>query len=124
MNANCSMAAPFNTRLLDEVLVERHESREQDRQQVLQQVLQWLHQSGSQYGINSAYVFGSVTQPGRFHDTSDVDLGVEGINAVKQIEAIADLSMALLRDVDIVDLRHCHFAHRIRERGLLWMRDS
>jgi hypothetical protein len=64
-----------------------------------------------------------VLQLGRFHDGSDVDLGVEAINSVKQIEAIAALSMVLLREVDIVDLRHCHFAHRVRE-GLLWMRGS
>jgi len=43
---------------------------------------------------------------------------------VKQIDAMADLSMALLRDVDIVDLRKCHFAHRIHEQGQLWIRDN
>ena len=118
------MVDPFDTRLLDKVLVERQAQREQERQQVLQQVLEWLQQSGSQYGIDRAYLFGSVAQPNRFHELSDVDLGVEEINAVRQIEAIADLSMALLRDVDIVDLRQCHFAHRIRERGVLWTRDS
>ncbi|PSB25593.1 nucleotidyltransferase family protein [Stenomitos frigidus] len=118
------MVVPFDTRLLDEVLVEQQENREQERQQVLQQVLAWLEQSGSHYGIDSAYIFGSVLRPGRFHDGSDVDLGVETMHSVKQIEAIAALSMALLREVDIVDLRYCHFAHRVREAGLLWMRDS
>jgi hypothetical protein len=39
-------------------------------------------------------------------------------------EPIADLSMVLLHNVDIVDLRHCHFAHRIREQGLLWTRHN
>ena len=118
------MVMPFNTQLLDEVLAERQENHEQERRKVLQQVLEWLQRSGSNYGIEKAYLFGSVTQPMRFHEASDVDLAVEAINSVKQIEAIADLSMVLLRDVDIVNLRHCHFAHRIRERGLLWMRDS
>lgn len=120
---NHPMTLPFDTRLLDEVLVEQQENREQERQQVLQQVLDWLQRSGSHYGIDRAYLFGSVLRPGRFHEGSDVDLGVEVINSVKQIEAIAALSMTLLREVDIVDLRHCHFADRIRE-GLLWMRDS
>lgn len=118
------MAVPFDTRLLDEAVAERRAKYEQERQQVLQQVLEWLQRSGHQYGIHSAYIFGSVIKPGRFHDASDVDLGVEEINSVKQIDAIADLSMALLRDVDIVDLRHCHFAHRIREQGLLWTPDN
>jgi len=118
------MSVPYDTRLLDEAIAERQAKHEQERQQVLQQTLAWLQQSGDRYGIEQAYIFGSVTQPGRFHDHSDVDLGVEVINSVLQIDAIADLSMFLLRDVDIVDLRHCHFAHRIRERGLLWMRDS
>jgi uncharacterized protein len=106
--------------LLDQVLAERRQQNEQTRQQVLQQVLDWLHSSGDRYGIEFAYLFGSVTQPGRFHEHSDVDLAVETIDPVLQIEAIADLSLALLRDVDIVDLRRCHFAHRIRERGQQW----
>lgn len=48
--------------------------------------------------------------------TAWIDLGVESIEPVRQIEAIADLSLALLHDVDIVDLCRCHFAHRIREQ--------
>jgi hypothetical protein len=36
------MTAPFNTRLLDEILVEQQVNREQERQRVLQQVLEWL----------------------------------------------------------------------------------
>lgn len=116
--------APFDTSLLDQVLAERQQQHEHERQQVLQQVLAWLQNRGAHYGIASAYVFGSVTQPGRFHANSDVDIGVEAIDPVRQIEAIADLSMALLRDVDIVDLRHCHFAHRIRSQGKLWKLDN
>jgi hypothetical protein len=65
-----------------------------------------------------------VLRPGQFYDGSDVNLGVEAIDSLKQIEAIVALSMAMLRDVDIVDLRQCHFAHRIQETGLLWTRDS
>ncbi|MFM7424008.1 MAG: nucleotidyltransferase family protein, partial [Elainella sp.] len=114
----------FDTRLLDQVLAERQQQREQIRQQVLQQVLNWLANSGDRYGIQSVYLFGSVTQPGRFHENSDVDLGVEQIDPVLQIEALADLSMVLLRDVDIVDLRRCHFAHRIRELGQKWTKGS
>ncbi len=119
-----AMTVPFDTYLLDEALAERQARNEQERQQVLQQVLAWLQRSGQQYGIDRAYIFGSVIRPGHFHETSDVDVGVDEINPVKQIDAIADLSMALLRDVDIVDLRKCHFAHRIREQGQLWMRDN
>jgi predicted nucleotidyltransferase len=118
------MTVPFDTRLLDEAVAARQANREQDRQRVLQQVLEWLQQTGREYGLDRAYLFGSVSQPGRFHEGSDVDLGVEAIDAVKQIEAIASLSLVLLREVDLVDLRRCHFAHRIRETGLLWMRDS
>jgi predicted nucleotidyltransferase len=118
------MMAPFDTQLLDEVLAARNVQREQERCEVLHQVVIWLQQVGCQYGIDRAYIFGSVTQSGRFHEASDVDLGVEVMNSVQQIDAIAALSMVLLRDVDLVDLRYCHFAHRIRETGLLWIRDS
>jgi predicted nucleotidyltransferase len=118
------MSVPFDTRLLDEAVAKRQAQHEQERQQVLQQVLEWLQRSGQDYGIDRAYIFGSVIKPGRFHENSDVDVGVEEIDPVKQIDAMADLSMALMRDVDIVDLRKCHFAHRIREQGQLWIRDN
>lgn len=118
------MTPPFDTRLLDQVIAERQQQREQSRQQVLQQVLAWLQSSGQHYGLETAYIFGSVTRPGRFHENSDVDIGVEQIDPVRQIDAIADLSFTLLREVDIVDLRRCHFAHRIREQGQRWTQDN
>jgi hypothetical protein len=118
------MSIHFDTHLLDQVLRDRQRLYEQTRQQVLDQVLDWLEAFGHSYGIESAYLFGSITQLGRFHENSDVDLAVEQIDPVRQIDAIADLSLALLRDVDIVDLRRCHFADRIRTQGQLWTKSS
>lgn len=110
----------FNTTYLDKVLCERRDRLEQQRQEVLQQVFDWLDCYGERYGLDKAYVFGSLVRPGRFREDSDVDLAVEAIDPDRLFQLMANLSEAVGRDVDLVELPKCHFAHRIRERGMLW----
>ena len=75
-----------------------------------------------EYGIETAYIFGSATRPYKFHQNSDVDLGVEEIDPIAHFSAISLLSAYLEREVDIIRLDSCHFAHRIRSTGILWKR--
>ncbi|MEA5533646.1 nucleotidyltransferase domain-containing protein [Crocosphaera sp. XPORK-15E] len=67
-------------------------------------------------------MFGSVTHPGKFHQQSDIDLAVEQINSEDYFSAISLLSTYLGRDVDIVILNKFHFAPRILQTGILWMK--
>lgn len=112
------------TYLLDRVLAERRETLEQERSRVLAQVLRWLSEQGSQYGIDRAYVFGSVSRPGLFTATSDVDIAVEGMEPEHFFAALGALVTELGREVDLVVLNKCPFADRIRQEGVLWTRTN
>lgn len=67
------------------------------------------------------WVFGSLTQPGRFNDASDIDLALEreprGISAGR---LSSELTERLARPVDVVFLKDCRFRHAIAREGELW----
>ena len=71
----------FDTSKLDRIMEDKRFQLELKRQFLLKKVLRWLDNNGLEYGIDRAYVFGSVTQPHRFTDNSDVDVAVETIKA-------------------------------------------
>jgi predicted nucleotidyltransferase len=111
---------PFDTAILDRALADQQQQNETERRSLLRQTLATLDALGPQFGIERAYIFGSLLQPGRFHADSDVDIAVETIDPDQHFTAISQLMSALGRDVDLIRLDSCHFAPRIRERGLLW----
>ncbi|PSN18643.1 signal peptidase [filamentous cyanobacterium CCP5] len=110
----------FDTSLLDQALAEQQERRERERLTTLQQVLAWLDDYAVIYGVDRAYIFGSLVRPGRFGRRSDVDIAVEALEADQFFPAMAALSEAVGRDVDLVELGKCPFAERIRQAGKLW----
>jgi predicted nucleotidyltransferase len=115
------MIKTFSTSKLDQVLSDRSLKNEQDRQILLQKTKEWLNQNAHQYGMTSAYIFGSVTRPYRFHRRSDVDLAVETIDQDQFCLVISLLATFLEREVDLIQLKHCHFANKIRQTGILWI---
>lgn len=108
------------TYLLDEALIRRKKALEEERQVTVKLVKQWLEVNGRQYGIQQAYLFGSLIRPNRFQKTSDVDLAVESINPEQMFMAMTALAEAVGREVDLIELSKCPFAHRIRQEGILW----
>lgn len=112
--------AAFDTHILDAAIARRRERREQERQRLLADLLRLLDELGPRHGVGEAYVFGSITRPGGFDEQSDVDVGVEQVAPARFFDFMGALSLALERDVDMVDLAQCHFAHRIRAKGIRW----
>jgi predicted nucleotidyltransferase len=111
---------PFPTPILDRALADRRQYNEQQRLATCHLVLAWLDTVGRQYGIERAYLFGSLTRPNRFTECSDVDVAVESIDSESFFEAMAKLSEQVERDVDLVELSKCPFADRIRQQGIVW----
>lgn len=110
----------FPTPLLDARLVREKEQNEADRQRLLKSVLAWLRTNGITYGIAQGYIFGSVTEPGHFSRTSDVDIAVETWDRGNICGLMGYLSLHLNRDVDVVPLDQCHFSDKIRRLGMPW----
>lgn len=71
--------------------------------------------------ITHVYIFGSVTQPGRFSDRSDIDIAVVGTNAATYFALWRDLEAAC--PTWAIDLREinqpCHFTDIVRQTGEL-----
>ncbi len=114
------MNLPFKTDILDEAIANRQETQEQERQKILAQVFQWLETVGSQSGIQQAYIFGSLSRAGDFSQTSDVDIAIPGKLPENFCTLMSFLAATVGREVDFIELERCHFAHRIREQGILW----
>ena len=112
----------FDTSVLDEALARRRAAYEQERQTLLAEVQHLLDDLGPRYGIQQAYIFGSLVRPGRFIPESDVDIAIEQIDPVRFFEAMEEFSMRLKREVDLVELNKCHFADKIQREGILWTR--
>jgi len=110
----------FKTTYLDKILATQHSQLEQERQNLLKTTINWLDDYGAQYGIKQAYIFGSVTRKNQFSQESDIDLAIEIANTGNFFSVIGLISEATGRDVDLIPLNNCHFANRIRERGIKW----
>jgi uncharacterized protein len=113
----------FDTYLLDDWIAEHRTKLEQERQTTFTQVIQWLEEFGDGYGIYQAYVFGSLVYPGKFTENSDVDVAIGEVAPEDFFDIISLLSTALSREVDLLEIKKCHFAHRIRQQGVLWKKD-
>ncbi len=118
------MAVHFPTPLLDQKLAQQKILDEANRQQLLQKAQSWLEQNARKFGIEQGYLFGSMTQPGRFSQSSDLDLAVDSLKHGDPFGLISYLSTHLDRDVDLVPLDQCHFVDKIRQTGVVWKANS
>jgi uncharacterized protein len=114
----------FSTALLDAALKRRRALNEQQRLAALARVTAWLETQGDRYDIQEAYLFGSIARPYQFSDRSDVDVAAENIRPDLFFDAMASLSEAVERDVDLVELLKCPFAAKIRQQGIRWNRNA
>ena len=111
---------PFDTSVLDKAIAQRSRRLESERKDLVAQTIALLDSHSRQFGIRSAYIFGSVARPRRFHEHSDVDIAIETSRPEILAEAIGRFSSMLERDVDLVDLSAVPFADRIRREGVPW----
>ncbi|MGC8602617.1 MAG: nucleotidyltransferase family protein [Desulfomonilaceae bacterium] len=110
----------FDFSIWERNLARKAEEREKLRQTVLVQLDEALKVLSEKYSWTEIFIFGSITRKGAFHDGSDVDIGIEGLDPLDHYAFVADISSFLERDVDVVILEECGFADRIKEKGLKW----
>ena len=65
---------------LDDIIQERRYKLEQERKDLIVKTKPWLDEFSPEFGIDKAYIFGSVTRVGKFRQHSDVDVAVENIH--------------------------------------------
>lgn len=109
-------------RSLEQRLQQVRESAEKRRRQALRAVQRQAPAILAAYpSVKRAYLFGSVTRPGSFHPTSDIDIALEGTTAADYFAVWRDLERALPDwTVDVREITEVSpFADLIRKTGTL-----
>ena len=97
---------------------ERGESRERLRREVLALLRDALRDV---LPGRTVYVYGSLTQPGRFHARSDIDLALAGEEPDRSVFRIqADLEERIGRPVDLCVLTQTRLRAKIETEGERW----
>jgi uncharacterized protein len=111
----------FNFSVWERNCARKRKEREKLRQLAIARLDKALEVLSEKYSWNGIFIFGSVTREGAFHENSDIDVGIEGLDPLQHHEFVGELSRLLERDVDVVLLEECGFADRIKEKGLKWL---
>jgi len=104
--------------LLKEHAQKRLRRREELRLKVRQHLKDALHQLAPGEPV---FVFGSITQPYKFHNRSDVDIAL--LHEPKQCsiyQLLSNLEEVLRRPVDVVLLGETRLREKIKREGELW----
>lgn len=113
------MTAPhqFDTSLWEEGLTEWAKKREEHRQQLLDITKEKLYGYFQDKQVKTVYLTGSLLQPGKFYEFSDIDIAVEGLKE-PYFQILRELEEILDRPVDIVELECCRFRQSIEAQGI------
>ena len=105
--------------LFQQMEADRSRERETLRQDILGQLRTALREFAP---AESVIVFGSLLKPGRFSESSDVDLALEHEPPAMSIYQLTSLlAESLGRPVDVVLLSECRFREQVLQQGERWM---
>jgi predicted nucleotidyltransferase len=105
-------------------IFERAAEREKLRISILEQIDTALTTLEKKYHWDDTYLFGSVTQKGKFNLNSDIDIAISGLNKLEHYAFTGEISELLDKPVDVVLLEECIFTQSIKEKGLKWNRKT
>jgi predicted nucleotidyltransferase len=112
----------YMTELLDEVIEKKKREREDLRLHVIAKILTAIDKLSGEIAFDEAYLFGSVTKPFRFLESSDIDIGFVGLDNRHFLKVMSYLSEEICHDVDIVQIEDHGLADRIKKGGIMWRR--
>ena len=96
----------FDTSTLDKAVRERRQRLAAEQAELLDRVRRALLELREPFGIEAAYIVGSLRSPDSWGESSDVDVAVEGCSPMV-MEIMKALEEATGRAVDAIDLdRH------------------
>ena len=118
-SASTQATLPSRLDLLQERDAAREAARWTDWREAREKLRESLHRHLPGHRV---WLFGSVTQPGRFNAASDVDLALEELPADKSVETLTALiEEDLDRPVDVIRLSETRLRQKILETGELWI---
>ncbi|GBD96436.1 MAG TPA: hypothetical protein ENG83_09330 [Nitrospirae bacterium] len=106
--------------IIKEVYKKKSEEKERLRKRIVDDAFKALEKLNDEISFEEAYIFGSVTEPYRFGEYSDVDFAFRGLESDKLFYAVACLSGYLDREVNVVCIEDIHFSDKIIREGIKW----
>lgn len=73
------------------------------------------------FGASEVYLIGSVAGTGRFHEKSDIDLCVRGLDSHRYLQALSEAAEIAGRDIDLILLEEAppELVRRTKREGVL-----
>ncbi len=106
----------FDTSIRDRAIKERRERLEKERVGLLDVVEKTLKGIREKYNIQEAYITGSLNQPHRWYQLSDVDVAVGGCPQ-HILSIMGELEDVTKKDVDVIDLDNHPSSDWVRGRS-------
>lgn len=110
----------YSTVLLDEAIEKKIKAQEDLRLRLLEKLDHALEALSREISFEEAFIFGSVLEPFRFSERSDIDVGFVGLHDDHFFRAMSFLSSELCVDVDIVQLETHRLGEKIKREGTRW----
>ncbi len=108
-----------------EAIEEKRNKNEQLRKKILSNIFDALDKLYKMVNFDEAFLFGSVTNPYSFYETSDIDIGFLNLKDEDFFLSISFLSEVIGRDVDILQLESTRrLKERILKDGIRWIRKN
>jgi predicted nucleotidyltransferase len=107
----------FDTSIRDHAALARREGLEKERLRVLARTTAALEQIRTRIPVREAFITGSLVQPGRWDQTSDVDVAVGGCSR-QVLEVMRLVEDATGKPVDVIDLDQHPRPDGVRSRGV------
>ena len=101
----------------------KDEERERGRKDFISDVFGVLERLSKEVYFMEAYIFGSVTKPYQFGESSDVDIAFKGLDKESLFVAVSFLNRELGREVNVALLENVHFKEKIIRDGIKWKKD-
>jgi uncharacterized protein len=112
----------YSTFLLDEATERKRHTREELRLHLLEKLDHALYALSGEIPFEDAFLFGSITRPFRFSETSDVDVAFVGLQDADFFRTMSFLSAELGVEVDIVQIESHRLGEKIKREGARWRR--
>jgi predicted nucleotidyltransferase len=92
----------FDFSIWERSLAHKKEESEELRHSVLMKLDNAINALSKKYSWHEVFIFGSVIRKGAFHENSDVDIGIEGLDPLKHYAFVGEISGLMECDVDVV----------------------
>lgn len=108
--------------VIKDIYRRKAEKRERLRKEFLNTVYKALERLSEEVSFEDVYIFGSLTEPYKFGEYSDVDIAFKGLDRDGLFYAVSFLSGHLNREVNGVHMEDIHFKDKILKEGIRWKR--